>query len=97
MFETTAHLGYLADDGDVALVGQLLDFVEPGACVERKRRIGRVGVEIVESVIGVRSRQAAADFVMSRGLAPLLPAPCERSRGSAPKNPRGLSLQWASR
>ena len=49
MFETTVHLGYSADDGDVGLVRQLLDFVEPGARVERKRRIGRVGVNIAEA------------------------------------------------
>jgi hypothetical protein len=47
-------LGYSADDGDVALVSQLLDFVEPGACVERKRRIGLAG-----SVRGVRHRGRA--------------------------------------
>jgi hypothetical protein len=49
MFETTVRLGYSADDGDVALVSELLDFVEPGD-VERKRRIGRVGFKIVKSV-----------------------------------------------
>lgn len=53
MFEMTVHFGYSADDGDVALVGQPLDFVESGACLERKRRIGRVGVKIVKSVDAV--------------------------------------------
>ena len=63
MFETTVHLGYSADDGDVAFVGQLLDFVEPGACVQRKRRIGRVGVKIVKSVDTVTSQHQRVGVV----------------------------------
>ena len=62
MFETTVHLGYLVDDGDVALVSELLDFVEPGARVERKRRIGRVGVKIVKSVLWCTYRVTQVDL-----------------------------------
>ena len=47
VFETSVHLGYSADDGDVALVRQLLNFVEPGTRVQRYWRVVRVGFKIV--------------------------------------------------
>ena len=49
----TVRLAHSADDGDAAVVSQLLDLVETCARVEGQRRIVRVGFQVVEAVDGV--------------------------------------------
>jgi hypothetical protein len=48
--KSTVRLAYSADDGDAAVISQLLNFVAPGARVERQRRVIRAGFQTVEAV-----------------------------------------------
>jgi hypothetical protein len=48
----TVRYAHSADDGDAAVVSQLLDLVEACACVGAQRRIVRVGFQVVEALTG---------------------------------------------
>jgi hypothetical protein len=48
--ETTVRRAHSADDGDVVLVSQLLNLVEPGACIERQRHALFIDFKVFEPV-----------------------------------------------